>query len=350
MPAMTRASSIVGRVVLPATLATLAVACGGSTPPPDSPPLDILATPNAGPAAAAPPAGDDVSKGARALEANDPTAAKAYFEHALRSNASNADALYYLGVIADKAGDKDTAEKNYKAALKAKPDHEQAAVNLSALYIDGQHYEPALAVAQAALAKHGDNGSLHMNAAVASAGKGDQPGATQEFLAAIKIAPADPMFLLTYAHWLVVWKLGDAALTQLKVARPEAKKMGDGALGLLAAIGHEMHLVQAFGDCVATYDDAIAIKDAAELRTERAACKIGVKDSAGAIADLKAAITKDASYAPAHYYLGNELARAGQFKDAAGEYTAFLKLEPAGPMATAAQNKLKLIKQKSGGK
>jgi Flp pilus assembly protein TadD len=289
-----------------------------------------------------------VAKGTHALEANDPTAAKAYFDHALRTNPGNADALYYEGVIADKAGDKDTAEKSYKAALKAKPDHEQAAVNLSALYIDGQRYEPALAVAQAGLAKHADNGSLHMNSAVASAGKGDQAAATQEFLAATRISPGDPMFLLTYAHWLNVWKLNDAAVTQLKMARPAAKKLGEGAVGMLAGIGHELHVARAWPDCISTYDDAISLKDAAELRTERAACKIGQKDAPGALADLRAAVTKDASYGPAHYYLGNELARAGQFKDAAAEYEAFLKLEPAGPMAQAATDKLKLVKQKGG--
>jgi tetratricopeptide (TPR) repeat protein len=339
-------------IALSGSLAWLALACGGAaTPPPDTPPLELLNTPNAAPGTAAPPAaGDDVAKGARALEANDLTSAKAYFDHAIKANPNNADALYYEGVLAEKANDKDGAEKSYKAALKAKPDHEQAAVNLSALYIDEQHYDPALAVAQAAIAKHKDNASLHMNAAVASAWKGDQPGATQEFLVAVRLAPSDPMFLLTYAHWLGVWKLGDASLTQLKLARPLAKNMGESGLGMLAAVGHEMHVVRAWQDCISTYDDAIAIKDAAELRTERASCKIGVKDDAGALADLRAAIAKDAAYAPAHYYLGNELARAGKYADAAAEYNAFLKIEPAGAMASAAQDKLKLIKQKTGGK
>jgi Tfp pilus assembly protein PilF len=354
MPVMNIASALTRRrASLPGALVLLAVGCGGGGPPPEAPsnpPLELLNTPNAPSTATPPAAGDDVAKGARALEANDLTSAKAYFDHALRGNPNNADALYYMGLLADKAGDKDGAEKSYKAALKARPDHEQAAVNLSALYIDGQRYEPALAVAQAGVAKHPNNGSLHMNAAVASAGKGDQPGATQEFLVAVRLAPDDPMFLLTYGHWLGVWKLSDAALTQLKLARPAAKKMGDAALGMLASIGHEMHVVGAWSDCVATYDEAIAIKDAAELRTERAACKSQAKDTAGALADLKAAIAQDASYAPAHYYLGNELARSGQFKAAIPEYETFLKLEPAGGLATAAQNHLKLAKAKAQGK
>jgi Tfp pilus assembly protein PilF len=298
----------------------------------------------------APPVGnDDVAKGMRALENNDTTAAKAYFDHALRTNPKDADALYYEGLLGEKAGDKDAAEKNYKAALKVKPDLEQAAVNLSALYVDAQRYDEALAVAQAAIVKHGDNGSLHLNAAIAAAGKGDTPGATKEFEASIRLSPDEPMYKLTYGHWLGVWKQGDLALVQLRAARPSAKKNGSTAPGVLAAIGHEMHVLHAWSDCVPTFDEAIALKDAAELRTERAACKIGAKDFAGGVIDLQAAVAHDAAYAPAHYYLAGELARGGKFDDAAAQYEAFLKLEPTGPMAKSAQDKLKLAKQRAQG-
>jgi tetratricopeptide (TPR) repeat protein len=285
-----------------------------------------------------------------ALENNDVTAAKAYFDHALRTNPQDGEALYYEGLLGEKAGDKDSAEKSYKAALKVKPDLEQAAVNLSALYVDAQRYDEALGVTQAGLGRHGDNGSLHLNAAVALAGKGDSAGATKEFDASIRLSPDEPTFRLTYGHWLGVWKQGDLALAQLRAARPAARKQGDSAIGLLDAIGHEMHVLRAWSDCVPTFDDAIALKDAAELRTERAACKIGAKDTAGALLDLQAAVDRDAAYAPAHYYLAGELARGGRFKDAASEYEAFLKLEPNGPRAKSAQDKLKLARQRMQGK
>jgi Tfp pilus assembly protein PilF len=331
------------------------LACGGAevTPSvaPETPPSN---QPNTAPdiaVANTPVTGsDDVSKGMRALENNDATAAKAYFDHALKTNPKDSDALYYEGVLAEKAGDKDTAEKSYKGALKVKPDLEQAAVNLSALYVDAQRYDEALAVTQGALGKHGDNGSLHLNAAVAFAGKGDQAGATKEFESSIRLSPDEPMYKLTYGHWLGSWKQGDLALVQLRAARPAAKKNGETAVGVLAAIGHEMHVLHAWSDCVPTYDEAILLKDAAELRTERAACKIGAKDSAGAMVDLQAAVARDAAYAPAHYYLAGELARGGQFKDAAAQYEAFLKLEPTGPMAKSAQDKLKLAKQRAQSK
>jgi Tfp pilus assembly protein PilF len=341
----------------------LLAACGGAEPPspaaPANPPLEGLSeptpaganpAPDVGPAAASAGVSEDVAKGMRALESNDAASAKAYFDHALRTNPKDADALYYEGVIAEKTGDKDTAEKSYKAALKLKPELAQAAVNLSAFYVDAQRYDDALAVAQAGLAKHADNGSLHLNAALAYAGKTDQPSATKEFDAAVRVSPDEPMFRLTYGHWLGAWKLADPALSQLRAARPLAKKSGDAAVGVLASIGHEMHLLRAWSDCVPTYDEAIALKDAAELRTERAACKIGAKDSAGALVDLQAAVANDASYAPAHYYLAGELARAGQFKDAVVQLQAFIKLEPNSPLAKSAQEKLRVLKQKAAGK
>jgi tetratricopeptide (TPR) repeat protein len=342
--------------VLPASVLLFSLACGGADgPPPKVPANPRVSEPNTAPDIAVgdttPLGGNDVAKGMRALENNDTTAAKAYFDHALRTNPKDADALYYEGVLGEKANDKDAAEKNYKAALKVRPDFEEAVGNLSALYVDGKRYDDALALTQAALVKHGDNGSLHFNAAVAFAGKGDQAGATKEFETSIRLSPDDPMYRLTYGHWLGVWTKGDLALVQLRAARPAAKKRGDTAVDVLAAIGHEMHLLRAWSDCVPTYDDAIALKDDADLRTERAACKIGAKDTAGALVDLQTAVTLNDAYAPAHYYLGGALASGGQFKDAIGQYEAFLKLEqPNSPMAKSAQDKMRLARQRMQGK
>jgi Tfp pilus assembly protein PilF len=348
------------RMALPASV-LFSLACGGTeAPPPVAPaaPVNVVTTaPSSGADIALgdtpPGASNDVAKGMRALENNDTTAAKAYFDHALRTNPKDADALFYEGVVGEKTQDKDAAEKNYKAALKVKPDLEEAAINLSALYEDAKppRYDEALAVTQAALAKHADNASLHSNAAVAFAGKGDQAGATKEFEASIRLSPAEPMIRLTYGHWLGAWKQGDLALVQLRAARPAAKKLGDTAADVLSAIGHEMHLLKAWSDCVPTFDEAIALKDEADLRTERAACKIGAKDTAGALADLQAAVARNAVYAPAHYYLAGALASSGQFKDAVAQYEAFLKLEqPSSPMAKSAQDKLKLARQHLQGK
>jgi Tfp pilus assembly protein PilF len=105
----------------------------------------------------------------------------------------------------------------------------------------------------------------------------------------------------------------------------------------------------AFGDCVPTLDKAIGIKDAAELRTYRALCKLGAKDESGATADLQSAVTKDINYAPAHFYLGNAMARQQKWDDAIKEYEAYLKIEPTGPLAKQANDRMDLAKKKKGG-
>ncbi|MEO7112324.1 MAG: tetratricopeptide repeat protein, partial [Polyangiaceae bacterium] len=283
----------------------------------------------------------DMQHGAKSLEAGEYPDAKTAFEAALKSSPHDApEAHYYLGVIAEKQNDKTTAEKEYKTALGLRPDFINPSQNLGALYIDGQKWDDAIAVTKPALAKHADEPALNLNMAICLAGKGDQAGSDAAFKKALTLSPGDPMFLLTYAHWLGAWKQPDAATEKLRVARPLAKD----DVSMLASIGHEMHVVGAFADCVPTYDRAIAIKDLAELRTERAACKLGLKDEAGAMADLQAAVKEDTSYAPAHFYLGGRYARAKKTKEAIAEFEAFLKLDPSSPIAAKAKEHLKQLK------
>ena len=246
--------------------------------------------------------------------------------------------LVLLGLIDEKQGDKAGAEKAYRDAIKARPDLEAAYIDLSALLVDAQRGDDALTVARAGLAKVPASAGLHANAATVLAGKGDQAGASREFDQATRAAPDDPMLLVTYGHWLGVWKQTDASLGKLRAARPLAKDPG-----VLAAIGEEMKALGAFSDCVPTFDQAIAMKDAPELRTYRAVCKIGAKDAAGAKADLQAAIA--GQYAPAHFYLGRVLSDGGDWKGAVTEYETFLKLEPNVPASRAARERLKQAKE-----
>jgi Tfp pilus assembly protein PilF len=327
------------------------VACGGGDskpaqpPPPAAPAAIASSAPGAGGAdmsADSTVTDPDITHGTQAIETGQYDDAKASFQAALKKNpkANGPEAHYYLGVVAEKQKDKATAEKEYKEALTLRPDFINPAENLGAIYIDAQKWDDALAVTKPAETKHAQEAPLHLNMAIILAGKGDQAGSDGEFKQAVTLTPGDPMFLLTYAHWLGAWKQPDAAIEKLRAARPLAKD----DVGMLAAIGHEMHVVGAFADCVPTFDRAIQIKDAAELRTERAACKLGAKDEPGALADLQAAVKEDASYAPAHFYLGGRYAHAKKTKEAIAEFEAFLKLDPSSPIAAKAKEHLKQLK------
>ena len=241
------------------------------------------------------------------------------------------------------------AEAAYKAALVVKPDLEAAAASLSALYVDEGRIDEALAIARGGLAKHPGSAALHENMGVALAARGDQDNATKELAQAVQIAPTDAMFHLTLAHWFNVWKVRGAA-PHLDAARDIVKD----DYGMIASIAYEYRMASEFDSCVKTYDRAVAIKDGGEVRLGRALCKLGLKDEKGTLDDLQAAVVKEPSYAPAHYYLGGRLALAKHFKEAASEYGKYLLLEPNGSLAAKATEKQKAaqdaMKNKGGKK
>jgi tetratricopeptide (TPR) repeat protein len=327
-------------LALSVSLASFA-ACGGAPTQPakdEAPPPLASSTP--APASAAPVSSGnaDYDQGVQALAGGDLDGAKAAYKRIHDRDPKDGAGSVLLGLIDEKQGDKVGAEKAYRDAIKVRPDLEAAYVNLSALLIDQQRGDDALTVARAGLAKAPSSAGLHANVATVLAAQGDQAGASGEFDQATRAAPDDPMLLVTYAHWLGTWKQTDAAIAKLRAARPLAKDPG-----VLAAIGEEMKTLGDVTDCIPTFDQAIGLKDAPELRTYRAVCRFLAKDVAGAKADLQVAIS--GQYAPAHFYLARVLSDGGDWKGAVAEYEAFLKLEPNVPASKAAREKLKQAKE-----
>jgi Tfp pilus assembly protein PilF len=350
---MEHAPVVLALVVLP-----VVAACGGGSKPAESlgettnaPPKLPPSMMGGGPAqpasqdtpsAASNPPSDEVAKGMKALDAGDTAGAKAQAEAALKKNPKDAEALALLGMVLEKTGDKTGAEKAYKDALKSRPDLEAAAVNLSAIYADAEKWDDAEKASRGALAKHADNPALHLNLAIALAGKGDKDQSGKEFEEAERLAPKQAMPLYVHGHWLGAWSQVDQAGVKLRAARALA---GDDA-AMLGAIGHELLVLRAAPDCIATFDKAIAQKDAAEFRTERGLCKLATKDKAGATADFQAAVAKEPSYALAHYWYGQMLAQAGKAKDAQSELETYLKLAPTGVKTQAAKEALGKLRSK----
>jgi tetratricopeptide (TPR) repeat protein len=304
-------------------------------------------TPAPGPTATA--GGDELARAKEALDRKDYAAAKSALEALAQKRPRDGDVFFFLGRACEGANDRAGAEKAYKEALKLRPDADAVAENLSALYTDMERFDDAAVVARAGLAKHPENPALSVNLGVALASKQDAAGSAKAFEDAERLAPNDPMILLTSAHWLGVEKQTEAALVKLRSARVKA---GD-KVSVLAAVGHEMRLLAGFADCVPTFDKAISVHDAgssrvgaAELRTERALCKLGAKDKDGALADLQDAVAKEPSFAPAHFFLGGRLADLKRWNEVAAEYQKYLDLAPNGPLAKQAQDRLKIAKER----
>ena len=329
-------------------------ACGGPPQPanqPDpslAPPAgDTPATPSAAKpggteGAAAPSTSDDVTKGTAAIKSGDWNGARAAFEAALKKNPKQADAHYYLGLVMDKTGDRVAAEKSYKTAIELQPDLQEAAENLTAIYVETQKFDEAIAIAKKALARNSKNAEMQLNLAVALSGKGDVDAATKAFDDAVKLAPNDARFFLAYAQHLTSAKKNDDAVAKLK----QAQRVAGDDPALLGSIGFELRTARAVPECIAAFDKAISLKDNADFRTNRAMCKLAAKDKPGAVADFTAATQKDPGFAPAHYWLGSMHHDDGKFPEAIAEYEAYLKAAPKGPMAKKAEEKLKLAKDK----
>jgi tetratricopeptide (TPR) repeat protein len=275
--------------------------------------------------------------GVKAFDAGNYTDARASFEAAVKKNPSDYASFVNLGQTCEKLADVGCAEAAYKGALAAQPDLEQAAAELSTLYSGDGKVDDALTIARSALKAHPGSGPLHTALAIGLATHGDQDPAIQEFNQAIQLTPTDPMLQYTFASYLNQWHVRGAA-PHLDMALGLVKD----DYAMIVSIGHEYRMAGEFAGCTKALDRAIGMKDGGEARTERALCKLGNKDEAGAMTDLQGAIAAETGYAPAHYYLAGRLASAKRYKEAAAEYQKYLDLAPSGSLAKNAADRLKM--------
>jgi Flp pilus assembly protein TadD len=344
---------VVGRGLAGIGVMVALAACGGegaqravqtpSEPPPSEPSSSGAAKRDG---QVAPASSDDVKQGIVALKAGDVNGAKAAFEVAVQKDPKKADAHHYLGLVLDQTGNKPEAERQYRAALELDPGLEESAVNLAAILVEGGKFDEAAALMKKAIAKDPKNAALHVNLGVALAGKNDVDGASKAFDEALRIEPKSGITLVTYASVLAKANRKDEAVARLK----QAEKASASDPGVLASVALEYKGLRDFKSCVTVLDEAIAVKDVAELRMYRGACRLGLKDLPGATGDFKDAVAKEPNNAVAHYSLGNALADGGKLPDAISEWETYLKLAPQGPQAKAAEKKIALAKTKAGGK
>ena len=116
--------------------------------------------------------------------------------------------------------------------------------------------------------------------------------------------------------------------------RPALLFIGNG----LRRAGDAAGALQAMQAAVETGGDATPA-----LLAELALAQRAAGDREPAIASLRRALSLDSGYATAHYLLGNMLAGSKRFGEAKEHYRAYLKLEPKGPHAGKAKERLKML-------
>lgn len=279
----------------------------------------------------------EFAAGLTAFDKGDYASARTDFEAAAKSNPNDHEALWNLGQTCEKLGDNPAAAAAYRSEIAVKPDADHATAELAHLYVGDGKTDEALALATAGLVKSPGSAALHAAMGLALATRGDQDAAIKQFAQASQLDPGDPMIHYTFAVWLNRWHVRGATI-HLDTALPLVK----GDYPMAVSIGHEYRLAGEFDSCVRTFDTAIKTRDGGEVRTERALCRLGLKDEKGALADLRSAVTTEPSYPQAHFFLAGRLASTKHYKEAAIEYAAYLQLAPDGSLGQQATERLKV--------
>ena len=321
-------------------LGSLASGCGPSTPPPEEPPPpefgDEDAAPAAGPVAKA--SSSAVQEGIDAIQAQDFEKAKEILSAAHDSDPKDPQAAFYLGVALENTQDAEGAIESYRQALANDPKLAEASVNLSAILLDKEDFAGALEVVEAALAGAPKNASLLVNRAIALSGSGKTEEALDAYQAAVQAAGDNFELRYEYAQALAENDKKAEAIEQLKQAIQSSDPATVGAAANL------LGRLQAFAECIAGLDRALKAKKNPDLFVRRGACRHGMKDDAGALADYKAAVEADASFAPGHYYLGRHYLAGGKKKEAKQHLQKAAELGAGTPLEAAAKKALAEIK------
>lgn len=307
-------------------------ACGGSaepkTPEGEPDPTTLLDDEPTGEVAASSP---EVNKAMDAIKAEDFAGAKGILLPVVAKNPEDVQAVFYLGVAEAALKETDAAVSHFQKALELDPKFVDASLNLSALLLDLQRYEEAVAVADQGL-KHapGDLG-LTQNKALALSYGGQAAAAVAPLKVVVEKKPTDEgmRFLLAEA----LHASGDVAGAQAELGQLKGSQSRE----VLASIADLYGRMKAWDDCIAALDAAAAKEPAAELLITRGLCKHGKDDENGAKADFEGAIKLDASSAKAHFYLGHNLRARGDKKGAKAAFTKAAELAGSGPLAEQAK-------------
>jgi superkiller protein 3 len=324
-------------------LLILLVACGGASKGTRPPAAALPDHEQSQPARAVPQASSLVKQGEERLQAQDIAGAQALFERAIAENADDARAHLDLGITRELQKDTAGATAAYRRAIEIQPDLAEALNNLGVLLRDQGELDEAVALLERAAKANPRSGAAHMNLALALEDKGDLEAAERAYRAALAVDANNVMTRVNLGLLLVERGQNEPAAKELRAALPNAQ----GNRAALVAIGNGLRragdaqgALRAMQGAVQSGEDATPA-----LLAELALAQRAAGDRDAAIATIERALATDARYATGHYLLANMLAGAQRIDEAKKHYERYLALEPKGPHAAQARERLKLLKQ-----
>jgi len=304
-----------------------------------------LAEPAAKPRARVlPRASSLVREGEGLLGQGDAQGAKAKFEAAIAENASDARAYLGLGLAHEALTDRAGAESAYRKATELDPKLAEAHNNLGLLLRDAGRDEDALAELTRAVELDPKLGSAQANLAMALEDAGRVADAQIAYERAVALTPDDAMLRANQGLFLLQNGDAEGATLTLRAGLQRAK----GNRAALLAIGNGLRRAAHPDEAVRALKAAIEAGDGqptAALLSELALAQHASGDATAARTSLEQAISIDAKYASAHYVLAGILASHGDLKRAADHYKRCIELDPKGPLAARAKEKLSATKR-----
>ncbi len=231
--------------------------------------------------------------------AEDFASAKAILEPVVAKDAADVQAVFYLGVAEAGLNEVEPAVKHFKKALELDPKFGDAALNLSALLLDLQRFDEAIAVVDDALTHAPSDLGLIQNKALALSYSGKFADAVAPLRALLDKKPTEEgmRFLLAEA----LFSSGDIAGAQAELTKLKSSQSAE----VLASVADLYARLKQWDDCVAALDAAAQKQPVAELFITRGLCKHGKSDDKGARGDFEKALEVDPKSAKAQFYLAH---------------------------------------------
>lgn len=291
----------------------------------------------------APPASPAVAEAEGLLVEGKGAEAQAVLEAAIAEAPDDLRAHLDLGLAFELQGQPGPAEAAYRRALEIDGTFPEALNNLGLLLREEGRQDEAVEVLRRAIDARADFASAYVNLALALEEAGRLPEALEVYRRAVQVAPRDPMTRVNFGLALIA--AGDEANAAielrrgLNVARGNAAALSAAGSGL-RRVGEADVAVRALGLAIEAYGEATA-----PLLSELALAQRAAGDRPTARTTLGQAIELDPDYAPSHYLLGNMLAGDGDYAEAITHYRRYLALEPDGPLADRARERIRAARQ-----
>ncbi len=280
---------------------------------------DDTPLPNAG--SAARQAFDQATQTART---NPAAAVQQFLDAAGKTNYFYA-AYFNAGAAAEAAGDAGAAERNYRAALKERPDYGPALINLYLLLRNLGRAQDADRTIDDALAKHGDRAGPHVAAAMRHYVNRRKAKVKEEALAAIRIDERQvPAMQLMAAVFFEEGRYETA-----RFALENALRLEPGNALLHLELGHVLIKLDEEKRALTEFATASALRpDVAEAHSNYGVLVLRAGDADKAVEAFRKVTALKPNSAVARMHLGNGLRAQKHYEEAAAAYQQALQLDP----------------------